>query len=215
MTDTLSLAPLISGFSLGASLIIAIGSQNAFVLRQGLKREYVFAVSSVCFLCDAVLIALGAGGFGTLVAASPLLMGLTLWGGAAFLFAYGLRSFRSALRPGVLEADADASPFSGLGRVILTTLALSLLNPHVYLDTVLLLGSLAGQFAGNARLLFAIGAMAASLVWFYGIGYGARLMAPLFRRSAAWQILDLLVGFTMWGIAGNLIWTRVAAGSGG
>lgn len=205
----LSTAPLLNGFSLGASLIIAIGSQNAFVLRQGLKREYVFAVSTVCFLCDAVLIGLGAGGFGRLVAASPLLMGLTLWGGAAFLFLYGLRSFRSALSPGTLEAtDGDESTFDGLSRAILTTLALSLLNPHVYLDTVLLLGSLAGRFSGDARLLFALGAMAASLVWFYGIGYGARVLAPLFRKPAAWRALDLLVGCTMWGIAANLVWTR-------
>lgn len=201
-------APLLSGFGLGASLIIAIGSQNAFVLRQGLKRQYVFAVCTVCFLCDAVLIGLGAGGFGTLVAASPLLMGLTLWGGAAFLFAYGLRSFRSALRPGELAADDDGSAFDGPTRIILTTLALSLLNPHVYLDTVLLLGSLAGQFSGDSRLLFALGAMGASLVWFYGIGYGARILAPLFRRPASWRALDLLVGCTMWGIAANLLWTR-------
>lgn len=208
----LSSAPLLSGFSLGASLIIAIGSQNAFVLRQGLKREYVFAVSTVCFLCDAVLIGLGAGGFGTLVAASPLLMGLTLWGGAAFLFLYGIRSFRSALSPGTLEAADGESTLDGLTRVILTTLALSLLNPHVYLDTVLLLGSLAGQFSGDSRLLFALGAMAASLVWFYGIGYGARVLAPLFRRPAAWRALDLLVGCTMWGIAANLVWKRLSAG---
>ncbi|AJE02666.1 LysE/ArgO family amino acid transporter [Geobacter pickeringii] len=201
-------APLLSGFGLGASLIVAIGSQNAFVLRQGLKREYVFAVCTVCFLCDAVLIGLGAGGFGTLVAASPNLMGLTLWGGAAFLFAYGLRSFHAALRPGGMEAADDGRPFDGRSRIILTTLALSLLNPHVYLDTVLLLGSLAGQFSGHSRALFTVGAMAASLVWFYGIGYGARVLAPLFRRPAAWRALDLLVGCTMWGIAANLVWMR-------
>jgi L-lysine exporter family protein LysE/ArgO len=215
MTNQLSLAPLVSGFSLGAGLIIAIGSQNAFVLRQGLKREYVFTVSTTCFLCDAVLIALGAGGFGTLVAASPLLMGITLWGGAAFLFAYGLRSFHLAIRPGVLEADADGSTFGSLGRVILTTLALSLLNPHVYLDTVLLLGSLAGQYSGQSRFLFALGAIVASCVWFYGTGYGARLLAPLFRRPVAWRILDVLVGFTMWGIAINLVWKKIAAGFSG
>lgn len=211
MTDAAPLTPLVSGFSLGASLIIAIGSQNAFVLRQGLKGEYVFAVCTVCFLCDAVLIALGAGGFGSLVASSPVLLTAALWGGATFLLFYGLRSFRAALRPGTLEAARDTAPLTGLMRVVLTTLALTLLNPHVYLDTVLLLGSLAGQFAGAARLRFAVGAMAASLVWFYGIGYGARALAPLFRRPLAWRVLDLLVGCTMWFIAGSLLWNRLDA----
>lgn len=212
MTSLLNFSPLLSGFSFGASLIIAIGSQNAFVLRQGLKREYVFAVCTVCFLCDAVLISLGAMGFGTLVASSTLLLKWTLWGGAAFLFAYGFRSFLSALRPEVLEAGDDNRRIDKLGRVILATLGLSLLNPHVYLDTVLLLGSLAGQYAVDARILFTFGSIIASLVWFYGIGYGARVLIPLFRTQVAWRILDVLVGCTMWGIAGSLVWKRFEAG---
>lgn len=209
MAGSSALAPLLSGFSLGASLIVAIGSQNAFVLRQGLKREHVFVVSTVCFLCDALLIALGAGGFGSLVASSPALLTAALWGGAAFLLFYGLRSFQAAWRPGTLEASRDDAPLAGFLRVVLTTLALTLLNPHVYLDTVLLLGSLAGQYPAAARVRFALGAMLASFVWFYGIGYGARILAPLFRRPAAWRALDLLVGCTMWFIAGNLIWGRI------
>lgn len=212
MPSQLAITPLLSGFGLGAGLIIAIGSQNAFVLRQGLKREHVFTVCTVCFLCDAVLIGLGAGGFGTLVGSSPRLMGLALWGGAAFLFAYGLRSFHAALRPGRLEAAGDDGSLDGPVKVVLTTLALSLLNPHVYLDTVLLLGSLAGQFAGRSRALFALGAMGASLTWFYGIGYGARVLTPLFRKPAAWRALDLVVGCTMWGIAANLIWSDLTGG---
>lgn len=212
MTSQPFLAPLLSGFSLGAGLIIAIGSQNAFVLRQGLKRDHVFLVCSICFLCDAFLISLGAMGFGALVASSQHLLKLTLWGGAAFLFVYGLRSFRSALRPEVLEVGSDSRSFDGPCRIIMVTLGLSLLNPHVYLDTVLLLGSLAGQYTGEARMLFAVGAMAASLVWFYGIGYGARVLTPLFRTPAAWRILDVLVGCTMWGIAGSLIWKGIANG---
>lgn len=203
------LTPLLSGFSLGASLIIAIGSQNAFVLRQGLKRDHVFLVCSICFLCDAILISLGALGFGSLVASSPHLMEPALWGGAAFLIVYGLRSFCSALRPEVLKADSDNRILDKPRRVIMVTLGLSLLNPHVYLDTVLLLGSLAGQYAGNARLLFAVGSITASLIWFYGIGYGARVLTPLFRTPSAWRILDVLVGCTMWGIAGSLIWERI------
>ncbi|WP_224984266.1 LysE/ArgO family amino acid transporter [Geomonas agri] len=202
------LSPMITGFGLGASLIVAIGSQNAFVLRQGLKRQYVFAVCSICFLCDSLLIALGAGGFSSLVAASPRLMQATLWGGVAFLFCYGLRAFKSALTPGVIDPDRENEVASGLAKVALTTVMLSLVNPHAFLDTVVLLGSLAGRYSGEARLLFAVGAMSASCVWFYGIGYGARMLAPLFRRPMAWRVLDILVGCTMWTIAGSLAFSR-------
>jgi len=212
MNHSSSYEPLIYGFSLGASLIIAIGSQNAFVLRQGLRREYVFTVTTICFLCDMVLIALGAGGFGTIVASSPGLLAFALWGGAAFLFCYGIRSFRSAVRPGALTTGGESKEGEGRAAVVAATLALSLLNPHVYLDTVLLLGSLAGRFGGHSRILFAIGVMAASFVWFYGIGYGARVFAPLFSKPIAWRVLDILVGCTMWGIGISLVWRRVIAG---
>lgn len=142
----------------------------------------------------------------------PLLLDLACWSGAAFLVLYGVRSFHAALNPGVLAAADDGSPLNALLKVVLTTLALTLLNPHVYLDTVLLLGSLAAQYPGQARMLFAVGAMAASFVWFFGLGYGARIIEPLFRRPAAWRILDVLVGCTMWFIAGNLVWSRFTAG---
>jgi L-lysine exporter family protein LysE/ArgO len=196
---------LIQGFALSMGLIIAIGSQNAFVLRQGLKRDRVFLVATVCFFCDATLIGAGAAGFGTLVASSPLTLQIALWGGSAFLFLYGLRAFRSALNPDTLETFGAGDASGSTVRVILSTLALSLLNPHVYLDTVILLGSLAARFSGASRFLFALGAMTASLVWFYGIGYGARVLAPLFRKQAAWRLLDLVVGLTMWGIALSLV----------
>lgn len=198
------LPALLSGFGLGASLIIAIGSQNAFVLRQGLKRQYVFTVCTICFLCDSLLISLGAGGFSTLVSSSPLLLKLTLWGGVLFLFAYGLRAFTAALRPGSLEAENGAASEVPLRQVVIMAVSFSLLNPHAFLDTVVLLGSLAGQYPGISRLAFAAGAMAASLAWFYGIGYGARLIAPLFRKPQAWRMLDIMVGFTMWVIAFRL-----------
>ncbi|WP_136515408.1 LysE/ArgO family amino acid transporter [Geomonas edaphica] len=198
------LSPLLSGFGLGAGLIIAIGSQNAFVLRQGLKRQYVFTVCTICFLCDSLLISLGAGGFSSVVAASPLFMKLTLWGGVLFLFAYGLRAFAAALRPGLLEAEDGTASEVPLRQVVLMTVSFSLLNPHAFLDTVLLLGSLAGQYPGLSRLAFALGAMAASLTWFYGIGYGARLIAPFFRKPQAWRMLDIMVGCTMWVIAFRL-----------
>jgi L-lysine exporter family protein LysE/ArgO len=204
MLATVHLNALAQGFGLSMGLIIAIGSQNAYVLRQGLKRERVFLVASVCFLCDATLIAAGAAGFGSLAASSPLALQMALWGGSIFLLCYGWRAFRSAWQPATLEA-ADGASDSGGGRVLLTTLALSLLNPHVYLDTVLLLGGLAGRFSGAGRVAFALGAMGASLIWFYGIGYGARVLAPLFRKPSAWRLLDVAVGVTMWSIALSLV----------
>ncbi len=204
------LTPLIQGFSLGASLIIAIGSQNAFVLRQGLRKEYVFTVCTICFLCDAVLIFLGAGGFGALVASSEILMRAARWGGATFLFWYGVRSFRSALKPEALKVDGAENPATNLTWAIATTLALTLLNPHVYLDTVILLGSIAGQLPAKDRVTFAVGAGCASMVWFYGIGYGARLLTPVFRQPVAWKILDFSIGGVMWAIAGSLLWPMIA-----
>lgn len=200
------LTTLIQGFTLGASLIIAIGSQNAFVLRQGLKKEYVFTICTICFVCDALLILLGVGGFGKLVASSPNLMLIARWGGALFLCFYGIRSFRSAFKHEVLSVDDSKNLASGFTWVIATTLALTLLNPHVYLDTVILLGSIAGQYPEAERLAFAIGAVVASMVWFYGIGYGARILAPLFQRPVSWKILDVLIGVVMWAIAASLIW---------
>lgn len=200
------LSPLAAGFGLGASLIVAIGSQNAFVLRQGLKAQHVLAVCTICFLCDALLISLGAGGFSSMVSASPLLMRLTLWGGVLFLTVYGARSFVAAIRPGTLVADADTEEKAPFARIVVTTLSLSLLNPHAFLDTVVLLGSLASHYAGHARLLFAVGAIFASFAWFFTLGFGARGLAPLFRTPSAWRVLDILVACTMWGIAAKLAW---------
>ena len=203
------LRSLVQGFTLGASLIIAIGSQNAFVLRQGLKKEHVLAVCTICFVCDACLILLGVGGFGRLVASSQSLMLIARWGGALFLFFYGMRSFLSAAKNEVLSVDASQNLASGLIWAIATTLALTLLNPHVYLDTVILLGSIAGQLPEQERPAFAAGAALASMVWFYGLGYGARILAPLFEKQLSWKILDVLIGVIMWGIAAGLIWPIV------
>ncbi len=198
------------GFGLGAGLIIAIGAQNAFVLRQGLARDRVFLVAGLCFLCDAVLIALGAGGFATLITARPVLVAIAAWGGAFFLLVYGGRALYSALSPGGLRA-ADGTEPGTAWAVAGTTLAVSLLNPHVYLDTVILVGSLAAQFPGTERAAFALGAVAASFVWFYGLGYGAGRLAPLFARPAAWRVLDLAIAVVMWSIAAALIRDRLAA----
>ncbi|MHB1342019.1 MAG: LysE/ArgO family amino acid transporter [Coriobacteriia bacterium] len=209
---TANLAVAASGFALGASLIIAIGAQNAFVLRQGLLRHHVFPVAATCALIDAALISLGAGGFGRLVSAHPTATAIAAWGGVAFLAIYGGRSFLAALKPSALRAEDNAtSAASSLGTVLAATLAVSLLNPHVYLDTVVLLGSIAAQYPAPSRLFFALGAMSASGVWFFSLAYGARLLAPLFERPIAWRVLDVVVGIVMWWVAGSLVWGQLAA----
>ncbi|WES31237.1 LysE/ArgO family amino acid transporter [Varunaivibrio sulfuroxidans] len=197
-------SPALEGFALGAGLIVAIGAQNAFVLRQGLKRRHVFAVATVCFLSDVVLIALGAGGMGTLVSSHQGLLVLASLGGGAFLIAYGYRSLRAAFHPGVLKAAVqNESP--SLRATLATALALTYLNPHVYLDTVVLLGSVAGRHVGAERVAFALGASFASMVWFYTLGYGAGRLAPLFAKPISWRVLDGLIAIVMWTIAFSLL----------
>ena len=196
------------GLGLSLSLIVAIGAQNAFVLKQGLRRRFLFPVALGCSLCDASLIALGAGGFGALVSAFPALTRIAALCGAAFLLFYGARSFRSAYKPAGLEMDTSGTGgdhLPTLSKTLLTLLAFSLLNPHVYLDTIVLLGGIAGQYAPRPRIVFALGAMTASFVWFFGLAYGAARLAPLFRKPAAWRILDALIGCTMWAIALSLL----------
>jgi len=200
------LAAVVAGFAIGAGLIVAIGSQNAFVLRQGLRRSHVFAVVATCIACDLTLITLGALGFGSLVARFPLVTAIAAWGGAAYLAVYGFLSLRSAIRPRSLSAGAEvgAQPLTTIS-VVAATLAVSLLNPHVYLDTVVLLGSIAAQYPQATRAWFAVGAACASVVWFSGLGFGARLLAPLFARPVAWRVLDVLIAGVMWWIAASLV----------
>ncbi len=193
----------VQGFSLGAGLIIAIGAQNAFVLRQGLARRHVLPVVAFCALSDAFLIALGAGGFGSVVASSPVLMRIVGYGGAAFLAAYGLRAFRNAWTGHSMgAADGDGG---SLRAALLTAAALTFLNPHVWLDTVALLGGIAGRHPADERVWFAGGAMAASAVWFTALGYGARLLAPVFAKPAAWRVLDTAIGVVMLTLAAGLL----------
>lgn len=191
----------IAGFVLGFSLILAIGAQNAFVIRQGLRREHVFAVCLTCALSDAILIAAGVAGFGALAEAAPGLEQAMRYGGAAFLIWYGARNLLAAWRGG--EVMDDARGTGNLRTALITCLALTWLNPHVYLDTVVLLGSVSAQYA--ERLNFAIGAMTASFVFFFGLGYGARVLDPFFKKPGSWRVLDLIVGLTMWAIAAKLI----------
>ncbi|MGR3323158.1 MAG: LysE/ArgO family amino acid transporter [Pseudooceanicola sp.] len=198
-----TVAAAAAGFALGLSLIVAIGAQNAFVLRQGLRREHVGLVVAICALSDALLISAGVLGFGTLAARLPWLEPLFRYGGALFLVAYGALAFRSAWTGGgALRAGDGAGPQSA-ARVAAVCLALTWGNPHVSLDTMVLMGAVSAKWA--AKGAFALGGMTASLVFFVALGYGARLLAPLFRRPGAWRVLDLGVGAVMWAIAASLL----------
>ena len=201
---------LISGFLISLSLIAAIGAQNAFVLRQGLRREHVGWVVLACALSDAVLIVAGVAGFGVLSTKLPWVGGVMRLGGAAFLIAYGALRFRAAWRGGeALLPGADAP--APLGRVLATCLLLTWANPHVYLDTLVLIGSVSAQYAPFG-FAFGTGAVAASFLFFAMLGYGARLLAPVFARPRAWVVLEVVVGCTMWAIAAGLLAGAVAQG---
>ena len=188
------MTPFLFGFATSISLIAAIGAQNAFVLRQGIRNEHVLPVVILCAASDLLLILAGIAGVGALVTAHPALTTIARYGGAAFLIGYGLLAARRALRPAALT-PADAAP-ARLGSVLLTCLALTFLNPHVYLDTVVLLGTLANQ-QPDGRWLFGAGAAAASAVWFFGLGFGARRLAGLFANPTTWRVLDWLIAATM------------------
>lgn len=193
----------LAGFALSFSLILAIGAQNAFVLRQGLRREHVVLCVVICACSDAILIAFGVTSFGVLNAQMPWLGPVMRYGGALFLLIYGMISFRSALTS-TQALDVEGQARSDWRKVAATLLAITWLNPHVYLDTVILLGSIAAQY-GAQRSLFGAGAILGSFVFFILLGFGARLLAPLFARPKAWRWLDGLVGATMWLIALSLI----------
>ena len=195
------LTSVLAGFAASVALIVAIGAQNAFVLRQGLRREHVLVVVLTCALSDLALILAGIGGLGAVISARPTVVIAVRWAGAAFLLGYALLAARRALRPSALT-PADRAP-STLRATLLTCLAFTYLNPHVYLDTVLLLGSIAQQHAH--RWLFGLGAAAASLVWFTALGAGARRLAPILARPAAWRVLDGFIALVMAVIAITLL----------
>ena len=190
----------LAGFAASVVLIVAIGAQNAFVLRQGLRREHVFAVVAVCAVSDLLLILAGIAGLGAIVTARPVAVEVVRWVGAAFLLGYAILAARRALRPSGL-LPTDRAPAT-LRATVLTALALTYLNPHVYLDTVLLLGSVAQQHPH--RWVFGLGAAAASLAWFTALGLGARRLAPVLARPAAWRVLDGLIAVVMLAIAVSL-----------
>ena len=190
---------LVAGLLTGLSLIVAIGAQNAFVLRQGLLRQHVGAVVTVCAASDLVLIGSGVAGIGAVVQHAPTALTVVRWLGVAFLTAYGVRSLWRARRAEALTAAPAVEP--RLRGALVQAVALTWLNPHVYLDTVLLLGSIAAHHGPTGRWWFAAGAGAGSVVWFSGLGYGARLAAPVLSRPRAWQVLDVVIGLTMLTIA--------------
>lgn len=199
-------SPLVVGFLASAALIAAIGAQNAFVLRQGIRREHVLPVVVLCTLSDAVLIVAGIAGVGALIAAHPIALSVATFGGAAFLVGYGLLAAKRAWRPSAsILTPATAAP-ARLTGVLLTCAALTFLNPHVYLDTVVLLGALANE-QRQGRWLFGVGAVTASAVWFVCLGFGARRLSRSFAKPSTWRVLDGVVAATMIGL-GVMLATR-------
>ena len=205
----------LQGLGMGASLIMPIGAQNAHVIRTGVAGRHVALTVATCIVIDAALIALGMSGFGALIEHSPMLLKAARWGGAAFLLWYGLRCLKSCWRGtaapnGENGADGAAGAATpSAGRALGIVLAMSQLNPHVYLDTVVLLGSLANQHGPDARWVFAAGAVAASVLWFTALGYGARLLARVLADPKAWRVVDVVIAVVMAVLA-----VRLIAGSG-
>lgn len=213
---------ILAGLGLGFSLIVAIGAQNVFVLRQGIRREHVLAVVVICAVSDAVLIVAGVAGLGLVITAAPWLVAVARWAGALFLLAYGLLAACRAWRGGATGLDEDepdaatsgsstvaiggpaTATRTGLAPVVLTVLALTWLNPHVYLDTVLMLGSIAATH-GEERWLFAVGAVAASILWFTALGFGARYLGRWLRTPLSWRILDAAIALVMITLAVSLV----------
>lgn len=190
-----------AGFLTGLSLIVAIGAQNAFVLRQGLRRQHVLAVVLICAFSDALLIALGIAGLGAAINSAPLLLEVFRYGGAAYLLWFAIGAIRRAIRPNALvESDKQ---IDSMRQTIVTALALTYLNPHVYIDTVLLLGSIANQF--QDRWLFGLGAATASFVWFFSLGFGASWLGKFVKRPIFWRILDIFIAIVMITIAAMLL----------
>ena len=196
------------GFGTGGGLIVAIGAQNAFVLSQGIRRNHHLMIALICIVCDAIFISAGVAGLGGVISDNPNLSQWAAWGGAGFLIFYGLRSLLSALRGGCLDANDQVE--RSLRAAIMTTLAVTLLNPHFYLDTVILMGSVSSQFYGQGRLYFLVGAVSASILWFIGLSFGGQILAPLFTKEISWRVLDSVVCATMWTIAASLIMNSVS-----
>jgi len=202
---------LIEGFLISLGLIVAIGPQNAYVLRQGLRHKHVGAVTTICFLSDVALITLGVLGVGAIIAASEGLKFWLGWGGALFLLWFAFKSAKSALNPEILseeaiEKSAGDAAGKGAGTAIMHTLAFTFLNPWVYMDTMGLVGTYSVKYPGETeRMLFMAGAWLASGIWFYGLGYGAKKAAPLFKKTITWRVLDSIIALVMLSVAALLV----------
>jgi L-lysine exporter family protein LysE/ArgO len=195
---------LVKGFVMGAGLIVAIGAQNAFVLKQGLKRHHLFMTALTCFILDSILIILGVTGIGMIITDTPWIETVFRWGGAFFLAAYGLRSFYQVFYPNAMLLD-DKAVLSNRMATFVAVLGFTLLNPHTYIDTFLILGNVGAQHPQEEHFSFIAGALLASFTWFFGLAYGASLLTPFFQKKRSWQILDTLMGLAMFGIAYSLI----------
>ncbi|MBC3918187.1 amino acid transporter [Undibacterium sp. CY18W] len=194
---------ILKGMGMSAGLIMAIGSQNAHVLRMGLRRQHVGLTVVICIACEILLILAGVAGVGGAINSQPFLLALARWGGAAFLLWYGLRSLRAAFQQQSLVTTAGDLNLTA-GKAVLAVLGATLLNPHTYLDTVVLLGAIGGQQPGDGKYWFALGAVLNATIWFAALGFGARLLAPLFARPVAWRVMDTLIGVVMLLLAANL-----------
>ena len=193
------------GFFAGLSLIVAIGAQNAFVIRQGLTRQHVFLVVAICALCDAALIALGIAGLGAFIQGLPGLLEFVRWFGVAYLSWFGIKSIRAAMKNDVMDTAGATS--TSRGKVIAAVLGFTLLNPHVYLDTVILLGSIGNQFADH--WVFGLGAMSASVLWFSAIGFGAKAASRFMSKPVFWRVLDSLIAVVMFSVAAFLAFAKL------
>jgi L-lysine exporter family protein LysE/ArgO len=193
----------VAGFLLGGSLIVAIGAQNAFVMRQGVLKSHVLQVVLFCALCDAVLIWAGVFGLGAVIKFVPLFIPVLTYGGAAFLIWYGIKAFKRAMQPGGLGAGSEQA--LSLRATLLACAAFTLLNPHVYLDTVVLVGSIANARAGGEQVPFAAGASTASLLWFFALGYGAKAMGPWLGQPKVWRAIDFCIAAIMFLLAAKLL----------
>lgn len=196
----------LQGFALSAAMILPLGPQNVFVMNQGIRRQYHLMIASLCALSDIVLICAGIFGGSALLSRSPLLLLLVTWGGVAFLLWYGWGAFRAAFSQ-QLALAAAAEMKQSRWRIVVTMLAVTWLNPHVYLDTFVVLGSLGGQLAPEVRSWFALGAASASLTWFFALALLASWLAPWLQTQLAQRIINLLVGLVMWAIALQLAWS--------
>ena len=205
------LIPALEGFALGGGLIIAIGAQNAYLIRQGIRGERVFFIATLCFLSDTLLIVIGAAGIGSVIASDQVLRNYSAWGGALFLSVYGAKSAMATLNPKTfIRRKPISANLQGLWKITLTTLALTFLNPHVYLDTVVLVGGVSAQYDEMPRTYFTLGAILASCTWFYGLAMFSSKAASFFDTKGGMRVLDGTVCAIMWMVALSLIKGAVA-----